>query len=92
MSRDAPTMDEQYGPGADRADAQAQAETEIAEAIANQVVLNVCELPDYNSPDDRPELVMCTVKELHDCVMRAFEAGWEAEAARPAHPTPAEPR
>lgn len=43
------------------------------EKIATQVVQNVCELPDYNSPDDQPNLVMCTVEELHRCVMRALE-------------------
>jgi len=46
----------------------------MAERIATQVVENVCELPDYNSPDDQPDLVMCTVKELENCVLRAFEA------------------
>lgn len=43
-----------------------------AERIATQVVRNVCELPDYNSPDDQPELLTCTVDELHLCVMRAL--------------------
>jgi hypothetical protein len=45
-----------------------------AARIATQVVQNVCELPDYNSPDDQPDLVMCTVQELENCVLRAFEA------------------
>jgi hypothetical protein len=46
----------------------------MAERIATQVVENVCELPDYNSPEDQPDLVMCTVQELENCVLRAFEA------------------
>lgn len=50
------------------------------ERIATAVVQNVCELPDYNSPDDQPELVMCTVTELHNCVMRALE-GFAGETA-----------
>jgi len=44
-----------------------------ANAIATSVVQNVCELPDYTSPEDRPELLQCTVTELHSCVMQAFE-------------------
>jgi len=46
----------------------------LHEKIVTAVVQNVCELPGYNSPDDQPELVMCTVTELHNCVMRALEA------------------
>jgi hypothetical protein len=45
---------------------------EKAEDIAAQVVRNVCELPDYSSPDAQPDLVMCKVDELHLCVMRAL--------------------
>lgn len=45
----------------------------MAERIAERVVLEVCELPDYNSPEDQPDLVMCTVQELNACVLRAFE-------------------
>lgn len=43
------------------------------EKFAAQVVLNVCELPDYTSPDDQPDLLQCTVRELQACVMKAFE-------------------
>lgn len=43
------------------------------EQFAAQVILNVCELPDYASPDDQPELLQCTVKEREACVIRAFE-------------------
>jgi hypothetical protein len=58
------------------------------ERIATAVVQNVCELPDYNSPDDQPELVMCTVTELHNCVMRALEgfAGETGALPFPIHP------
>lgn len=43
------------------------------EKFAAQVILNVCELSDYTSPDDQPDLLQCTVKELESCVIRAFE-------------------
>lgn len=43
------------------------------EKFAAQVIQNVCELPDYNSPDDQPDLLQCTVSELEQCVMSAFE-------------------
>ena len=45
----------------------------FAERVATEVVRSVCELPDYNSPEDQPDLVMCTVQELHACVVNAFE-------------------
>ena len=41
--------------------------------IARRVVLEVCELPDYNSPDDQPELLTCTVDELHRIVVRVLD-------------------
>lgn len=40
------------------------------EQFATQVILNVCELPDYTSPDDQPDLLQCTVRELEACVVR----------------------
>lgn len=43
------------------------------EQFAAQVVLNVCELSNYTSPDDQPDLLQCTARELESCVMRAFE-------------------
>jgi hypothetical protein len=55
-----------------RAEIQKDAQLAQAEEIATQVVRNVCELPGYTSPDDQPDLVMCTVDELHLCVMRAL--------------------
>jgi len=44
-----------------------------ANAIATAVVQRVCELPDYNSPDDQPDLLQCTVTELHNAVMIVLE-------------------
>jgi hypothetical protein len=41
--------------------------------FAEQVIRNVCELPDYTSPDAQPDLLQCTVKELEACVISAFE-------------------
>jgi hypothetical protein len=55
-----------------RAAIQADAQLAQAEEIAAQVVRNVCELPDYTSPDDQPDLLTCTAAELHLCVMRAL--------------------
>lgn len=43
------------------------------EQFAAQVIQDVCELPDYTSPDDQPDLLQCTVKELESCIIRAFE-------------------
>jgi hypothetical protein len=45
----------------------------LEEKFAAQVILNVCELSDYTSPDDQPDLLQCTVSELESCVIRAFE-------------------
>lgn len=38
------------------------------------VIRNVCELPDYTSPDDQPDLLTCTVRELDACIERAIDA------------------
>lgn len=51
---------------------QVEMQREEAERIATNVVQRVCELPDYTSPDDQPDLLMCTVDQLHLCVMRAL--------------------
>lgn len=48
-------------------------ERSLPQRIATRVVEAVCELPDYNSPDDQPDLVMCTVQQLEHCVLQAFE-------------------
>ncbi len=34
------------------------------------IIQDVCELPDYTSPDDNPDLVQCTVKELRMILRR----------------------
>lgn len=52
----------------------------IRERVASRTVQNVCELPGYTSPDDQPDLVMCTVQELEACVLRAFEEIAECSA------------
>lgn len=41
--------------------------------FAAQVIQNVCDLPDYTSPDDQPELLQCTTNQLEACVLMAFE-------------------
>lgn len=43
------------------------------EKFAAQVILNVCDLSDYTSPDGQPDLLQCTVRELEACVVQAFE-------------------
>lgn len=43
------------------------------ERVAADVVRRVCESPDYTSPDNEPELVMCKVGELHQIVLIALE-------------------
>jgi hypothetical protein len=48
-------------------------ERSLPQRIATRVVQGVCELPDYNSPEDQPDLVMCTVQQLEHCVLQAFE-------------------
>lgn len=48
-------------------------ERSLPQRIATRVVEAVCELPDYTSPDDQPDLLTCTVQELEHCVLRAFE-------------------
>ncbi len=63
--------------GAEAADAQALHEQAEAEAFAAAVVLDVCEIPDRNSPDDQPEMMLVTGPELHSIVMRQFERLWE---------------
>lgn len=45
---------------------------EARDAIVAAAVRNVCELCGYDSPDDRPDLVQCTVGQLELCVRRAL--------------------
>jgi hypothetical protein len=48
---------------------------ELEDAIS-EVIKDVCELPDYTSPDDNPDLLQCTVKEL-DLILRRHLLGAE---------------
>jgi hypothetical protein len=41
--------------------------------LSSRIIRRVCELPDYTSPDDQPDLVMCTVNELDACIVNALE-------------------
>lgn len=43
------------------------------ERIATHIVREVCELPDRNSPDDQPEMLLVTCDELHGIVVAAME-------------------
>ena len=40
--------------------------------LVARIIRNVCELPDYTSPDDQPDLLTCTVDELELCIRRAL--------------------
>ncbi len=42
--------------------------------IADEIVLAVCEIPDRNSPDDQPEMMLVTPDELRRIVVAAFDA------------------
>lgn len=55
---------------AERANLAAMA-TLIEKAPA-RIVRAVCELPDYTSPEDQPDVIMCTVDELHAIVVQAL--------------------
>ena len=35
-----------------------------SETLVANIIRDICELPDYQSPDDQPDLVMATVEEL----------------------------
>jgi hypothetical protein len=48
---------------------------ELEEAVP-AIIKDVCELPDYTSPDDNPELLQCTVKEL-ELILRRHLLGEE---------------
>jgi hypothetical protein len=41
--------------------------------FATEVIRRVCELPDYTSPDNTPELLQCTITELEACILETFE-------------------
>lgn len=58
------------------------------EKFAAKVIENVCELPDYTSPDDQPDLLQCTVKQLEACVIQAFEHFGRTPTGTEAKPAP----
>lgn len=43
--------------------------------IATSIVREVCELPDRNSPDDEPEMLLVTCDELHGIVIAEIMKG-----------------
>jgi hypothetical protein len=49
-----------------------------AERIADIVCLSVAEIPDRDSPDDQPEMMLVTGDELKGHIIRAFEQ-WREE-------------
>jgi hypothetical protein len=46
---------------------------EEAVEFAARIVLAVCEIPDRNSPDDQPEMMLVTPDELRSIVCAALE-------------------
>lgn len=46
-------------------------------------ITNVCEIPDRNSPEDEPDAMIATAKELEGCALRAIEAYGAAPQAAP---------
>lgn len=44
----------------------------VRDKIVAEIVQEVCELPDYNSPDDQPDLLQCRVGELEMIIHRAL--------------------
>jgi hypothetical protein len=38
--------------------------------LVDMIVRDVCELPDYNSPDDQPDLLQCTTRQLSNILDR----------------------
>jgi len=48
---------------------------EAIDGIAAQILRDMCELPDYDSPDDQPNLIQCTTDELDLIVRRALGDG-----------------
>ena len=51
--------------------------------IADRIVLAVCEIPDRNSPDDQPEMMLVTPEELRSIVCAALEPNDTADSAVP---------
>lgn len=48
---------------------------QLVNEIVRDIITNVCELPDYNSPDDQPNLIQCTTGELEIILRRALGEG-----------------
>lgn len=46
--------------------------TQRRRAKVEEIIRDVCELPDRTSPDDQPDLLMLTVKELRIILLRHF--------------------
>lgn len=57
------------------------------EQVVSEIVLSVAEIPDRNSPDDQPEMMLVTDRELRNIVRGSLE-----ELPFGAAPSPAEPR
>ena len=55
-------------------DPQPTAADREAREIARAIVQDICELPDFNSPDDPPDLLLCTVDELTNIALIRVEA------------------
>jgi hypothetical protein len=52
-----------------------------AERLADEIVREVCELPDRTSPDDQPDALMVTWQELRTIIIRELEPVLEARDA-----------
>lgn len=52
------------------------------EWVVSDIIRDVCELPDYTSPDDQPDLLQCTVEELTLIVTRSVEDAIAAMGGR----------
>ncbi len=48
--------------------------SELVERLRATIIQDVCELPDYNSPDDQPDLLQFTAEELQIILTRNLEA------------------
>lgn len=47
--------------------------------LIEAIIRDVCELPDYTSPDDQPNLLQCTVEELDAILDRHLQVETAAE-------------
>lgn len=51
---------------------QAQSHIELP-AWFDKFLMNVCEIPDRNSPDDEPAAIVATLEEMRNCAVSAIE-------------------